>query len=55
MSERYKIGERIPIDARGYLKIMAFAEGYYMARFKGCLPFIAREPQIYAIIKAHKP
>lgn len=37
---RYNIGDKIPHkEGNGYIKVMAIAEGYVMARNKGCIPF----------------
>jgi hypothetical protein len=47
MSEpKYKEGQRISRKGRTALKIMAFREGWYMARLIGCVPFVARENEI---------
>lgn len=40
--QKYKIGDRFQ-RADGTIKIMAYADGYYMARKPGCLPFIITE------------
>jgi hypothetical protein len=42
----YSVGKKYPHITNGYLKIMAYADGYYMARFKGCYPFVATESEI---------
>ena len=42
----FRVGQKIPMISGGYLKIMAYADGYYMARFKGCIPFCCRQDEL---------
>lgn len=35
----YAVGTKFKIGADSYLKVMAEAEGYYMVRYKGAMPF----------------
>lgn len=42
----YQVGFKYPHIRMGYLKIMAYSDGYYMARYKGCIPFVAKEAEI---------
>lgn len=37
--EKYKIGDTFKTNYR-QLRIMAIKEGYIMARYKGCVPFV---------------
>lgn len=39
-----RVGEKFP-NKKGdsYIKIIAIAEGYIMARYKGCVPFVQSE------------
>lgn len=34
------VGDRIPMKNSNWLKVMAYVDGYIMARFKGCIPFV---------------
>ena len=49
----YRIGEKIAIG-NSYVKIMAYADGYYMSRRKGCIPFVANEKELEIKISAWK-
>ena len=49
--QKYKVGQKIKVGD-SYIKIMAFAEGYYMARRKGCFPFVSDEKEIDVRISA---
>jgi len=42
----FSVGMKFPIINGGYLKIMAFVDGYYMARFKGCVPFCCKQDEL---------
>lgn len=47
------VGKKLPTKDGGWLKIMAFCDNYYMARFKGCIPFCYNEKELKARIEAH--
>lgn len=36
----HKAGDKIPMIIGDYVKVMAIADGYVMARRKGCYPFV---------------
>lgn len=35
-----RAGLRIPVEKMDYIKVMAVVDGYVMARYKGCIPFV---------------
>ena len=47
------VGKKLPTKDGGWLKIMAFCDNYYMARYKGCMPFCYNEEGLRARIEAH--
>lgn len=36
-----RVGDKIPTTMQQYLKVMAYVDGYVMARYKGCIPFVS--------------
>lgn len=46
VSHSFFVGMKIPHLKYGYLKVMAYADGYYMARYKGCVPFCCTEKEL---------
>ncbi len=40
------VGEKIPTKDGRWIKIMAYSDNYYMARFKGCMPFVCKEQEL---------
>jgi hypothetical protein len=46
VSSSFMVGSKIPHIKNGYIKIMAFVDGYYMARFKGCVPFVCTQREL---------
>jgi hypothetical protein len=46
VSSSFMVGSKIPHLRNGYIKIMAFVDGYYMARFKGCVPFVCTQREL---------
>ena len=48
MIPKFKPGTKILfIGKEGeYLKIMAYADNYYMVRYKGCVPFVCTEKEL---------
>lgn len=46
LHEEISVGKKIPTKNNGWIKIMAFSDGYYMARFKGCYPFCCSYKQL---------
>lgn len=45
------ISKKIPTKDGSYLKIMAYSDGYFMCRFKGCVPFVLNENELKARIE----
>jgi len=37
-------------ESNNYLKVMAYSDGYYMLRFKGCMPFVKSKKDLITII-----
>lgn len=48
--QKYTIGKYVTVKKTD-LRIMAFAEGYYMARYKGCMPFVCNEQELEKRLK----
>jgi hypothetical protein len=44
--EKFKVGDKIPTTNLDYIKVMAFADNYYMVRYKGCIPFVCTEKEL---------
>jgi hypothetical protein len=40
------VGEKYVLLNGDHVRIMAFTEGYYMARRKGCMPFVKHEKEM---------
>ena len=49
--QKYKTGQKFHSKSGTYIRIMAFSEGYYMARWKGCSPFCYDEKELEARLK----
>lgn len=45
-TQKFPVGFKYPSVSLGYLKIMAYVDGYYMVRYKGCIPFCCKEEQL---------
>lgn len=54
MENEIKVGDKIPTGHRGYLKIMAYADNYYMVRYKGSVPFVCDLKKLKYIIAINK-
>ena len=39
LNEKIKVGQKYDYGTKFYIKIMAIADGYVLARVKGCMPF----------------
>ncbi len=37
---QFEVGNKIPLKSNSYLYIMAFKDKYFMAKYKGCVPFV---------------
>lgn len=46
----FHVGDKIPSKEMGYIKIMAFEDGYVMARYKGCMPWCVTIKEFEKII-----
>lgn len=44
--EDLQVGKKYPTFLNGYIKILAFADSYYMARYKGCFPFCCKADEL---------
>ena len=44
--EKLEVGKKYPVKDFTYIKVMAFSEGYFMAMYKGCMPFCMKEKQL---------
>lgn len=51
MEREIKVGNKIPLKDKSHLHIMAYKDKYYMARYKGCVPFVAKIDVIKQILK----
>lgn len=47
------VGKKLKTLNGGWIKIMAFCDNYYMARFKGCMPFCCDQKGLDKLIKEH--
>ena len=47
---RFIVGNKIPLKNNSHLYIMALVDNYYMARYKGCVPFCCRENMLKQIV-----
>jgi len=47
---RFIVGNKIPLKNNSYLYIMALVDNYYMARYKGCVPFVCRLDMLKQIV-----
>ena len=48
MTPKFQIGTKILFIGKecNYLKIMAYADNYYMVRYKGRVPFVCTEKEL---------
>jgi hypothetical protein len=53
VSRRFIVGQKIPMKEGRWLKIMADADGYYMARYKGCMPFCCTEKELISRLEQY--
>lgn len=50
VSRRFSVGQKLLVKHHTYLKIMAYADGYYMVRYKSCIPFCCTEKELISRI-----
>lgn len=52
-SPKFKVGTKHYVQASDkFLTIMAFSQGYYMCRYKGCYPFLKSEKELINLLTA---
>jgi len=49
------VGDKIPTFTNEYIKVMAFADNYYMVRYKGCVPFVCTKKELIQKIENNQP
>ncbi len=53
MKLKYPIGTKVKFK-NTYIKVMAYADKYYMVRFRSCMPFVVDEAELTERIERYR-